>query len=370
MAGKLANALAGYLNRSTPGYLIFFVTPFCPCKCKMCFNRRVIDNAASRNVLTLDEISRFSKNFPGLHQINFSGGEPLMRSDFPEVMREFYANSGTRFFTIPTSSAQPAMYEAAVRKCLDYCPDAWIRITQSVDAVGPLHDEIRQRPGLFEAVADFNARLHRLTAQHPNLSVGMATVFSKFNSAQSYDLLDYVYAHFKFTDFAALYVRGETAEKDAKNVDALEFAKFQTECIRCRRGRSGRRRSFSDRAFSAVNLTVCQYVMRAAVEGRYIMPCHATRRMVVMDDEGNVEPCEVLASMIRDGVVSIETARLGNIRDFNYDIRRLLATPTARGVARQIVQKRCHCTFECAMAVNTIYNFRAWPRVLKNFLGL
>jgi len=370
VANRCARAFAGYLNRATPGYLIFFVTPFCPCRCKMCFNRQAIDNAAHRNILSLDEISRFSKNFPGLHQINFSGGEPLMRADFPEIMREFYLNSGTRFFTVPTSSAQPQRYEAAVRKCLDYCPDAWIRITQSVDAVGSLHDEIRQRPGLFECVADLNARLEALCAVYPNLSVGMATVFSKFNAAHSYELLDYAYAHYKFVDFGALYVRGQTSEKEAKNVEAAEFVKFQAECLRRRKANKTAARSFSDRAFSAVNRTVSQYVMRAAVHREYIMPCHAGRRMIVMDDEGSLQPCEVLEDMIKDGLIDIPSGGFGNIREFGYDVRRALATPRAREINRRIVDLKCHCTFECAIAVNTIYNFRAWPRILKNFLSL
>ena len=92
--------------------------------------------------------------------------------------------------------------------------------------------------------------------------------------------------------------------------------------------------------------------------------------MVVMDDEGKVQPCELLEYMIKEGTASVSTADLGNIRDFDYDIRKLLATDTARRVAREIVDTKCHCTFECATAVNTIYNYRAWPRIAKNFVKL
>lgn len=370
MAGRILTAMRGYLNRSTPGYLIFFVTPFCPCRCKMCFNMDAILNAGKRDVLTYSEIERIARNFPGLHQINFSGGDPLVRKDFPEIVKLFYDHSGTRFFTVPTSSAFPDRYADAIRKCLVYCPDAWIRVTQSIDGVGSLHDEIRQRKGLFSSVIDLNQRLEQLAAEFHNLSVGIATVYCKYNETQSYDLLDYAYQKLEFADMSALYVRGKAPEEEAKDIQAEGYVSYQKECIRRRLSRPGVKRGLATRAFSAVNLTVNQYVMRAATTGNYIMPCHAGRRMIVMDDEGRVEPCEVLSYMIEEGVTSISSSRLGNIRDFGYDIRKLLATPHARDVARQIVDKKCHCTFECAMALNSIYNFRAWPRVVYNFVRL
>jgi MoaA/NifB/PqqE/SkfB family radical SAM enzyme len=367
--GRITTALKGYFNHETPGYMIFFVTPFCACRCKMCFNMDAILSAGKRKVLSIEEIEKIARNFPGLHQINFSGGDPLLRPDFPEVVKAFYAHSGTRFFTIPSSSSHPEKYEAQVRRCLESCPEAWIRVNQSIDAVGELHDEIRQRKGLFQCVVDFNGRLAKLCDEFPQLSVSIGTVFCKFNRGRNFELLDYAYKHLKFTDFGSLFVRGETPDKEAKDVETQEFVKFQSACIA--RNREARPpTTLATRAFSAVNHTVAQYVMRAVQEERYIMPCHAGRRMIVMDDEGAVRPCEMLDYMIKQGTINIDTADYGNIRDFGYDIRKLLANDTARRVNREIVEKKCHCTFECAMAVNTIYNKRAWPRVLANFVRL
>jgi len=370
MPGTITTALKGYFNRTTPGYMIFFVTPFCACRCKMCFNMDAILNAGKRDVLRLDEIERIAKNWPGLHQINFSGGDPLLRPDFPEVVELFYKHSGTRFFTIPSSSSHPDRYEARVRKICETCPEAWIRITQSIDAVGELHDEIRQRKGLFQCVVDFNGRLDKLTQEFPNLSVAIATVFCKFNRGKNYEFLDYAYKNLKFTDLGSLFVRGKTPESDAKDVEGEEFVAFQNECIRRRRAKNGRTVGLASRAFAAVNHTVSQLVMEQVSQPKYVMPCRAGRQMVVLSDEGGIEPCEMLDYMIKEGTIDIETAQLGNLRDFDYDIRKLLRTPLAKQVNREIVEKKCHCTFECATAVNTIYNWQAWPRVLKNFIAL
>lgn len=367
--GRNLTALKGYLNRSTPGYMIFFVTPFCACRCKMCFNMPAILNATNRQVLTLEEVEKIARNFPGLHQLNLSGGEPLSRPDLPEILRAFYERSETRFFTIPTSSSHPEKFAKAIRRILEYCPDSWVRITQSVDAVGELHDDIRQRKGLFQCVLDLNNRLDHLSKEYANLSVGLSTVYCKFNRGHNFELLDYAYRNLKFTDCGALFVRGETPEPDAKDVEGEGYVAFQRACIERRRERHPPA-SLANRAFTAVNHTVAEHVMDSVLNNRYRMPCQAGRRMVVMSDEGNVEPCEMLDYLIKEGTAKVSTSKLGNIRDFDYDIRQLLATHTAQQVTREIVATKCHCTFECAAAVNTIYNFRAWPQIARNFVNL
>jgi len=370
MSGRIATALKGYFNRETPGYMIFFVTPFCACRCKMCFNMDAILNAGNRNVLSFEEIEKIAKNWQGLHQINFSGGDPMLRPDFAEIVKLFYDHSGTRFFTIPSSSSHPDKFEKQVSKVCEYAPEAWIRITQSIDGVGELHNEIRQRKGLFDCVVDFNDRLDKLTRKYDNLSVAIATVFCKFNRGHNYELLDYAYENLKITDLGSLFVRGETPESDAKDVEGEEFVKFQKECIRRRREKDGKPVGLSSRAFAAVNHTVAEFVMEQVSEPKYVMPCQAGRRMVVMSDEGEIEPCEMLGYMINEGLIDIPTSKFGNIRDFDYDIKAVVNNDTAREVNKQIVEKKCHCTFECAMAVNTIYNPQAWPRVAKNFVSL
>jgi MoaA/NifB/PqqE/SkfB family radical SAM enzyme len=369
MVGRTATILQGYLDRSTPGYLIFFVTPVCDCRCKMCFYLDAIEDAKNRDVLTLEEIERITQNLPGLHQVNFSGGEPFLRKDFPQVPALFYTNSGTRAFTCPTNSSHPEWIENGVRHICSTCPDAWLRITQSIDAVGEKHDEIRQKKNLFPSVLETNERLAKLTREFPNLSVGINTVYSHYNQDDAYELLEFAYENLEFTDYGAGFVRGEVKYKEAKDVEVDSYARFQQECIRRRREKDTVN-GLANRLFAAVNHTVADYVMTTAVEDRYVTPCQAGRRMAVINDEGDVLPCEILQEKINEGVSALPTARLGNLRDYDYDIRAILATEYAQEVVDDIVQNKCYCTFECAMGVNVLYNPSAWPRVAKNFVSL
>jgi MoaA/NifB/PqqE/SkfB family radical SAM enzyme len=362
-------ALKGFLDRRTPGYLIFFVTPYCNCRCKMCFNADVMEHAGERNVLRLDEIERVARNFPGLHHVNFSGGEPFLRKDFEAIPGLFYAHSGTRFFTCPTNSSLPEHTEAAVDAICRQCPDAWIRITQSLDGVGALHDSIRGRTGLFDCVVELNQRLAKLRERHKNLSVGIASVLSKFNEGHEAELIDYVYDHLAFNDFGFLYVRGQTRDVEARSVARDAYRRFQQQCIQRARTHPARR-GLGGGFFAAINHTAAAYLQEIVEQDHYVTPCLAGKRMVVMDDEGAIEPCEILKVFVAEGKAGLAASGMGNIRDFDYDIRKVLATEEARRITAYIKASKCYCTFECAMAVNVLYTARIWPRVLANFLRM
>ncbi len=66
--------------------VILYVTEGCNLKCRMCFYRNPLPNE-----LTLSEIETLSQSLHsyGLRHIVYSGGEPLLRRDFPLVCKAF-----------------------------------------------------------------------------------------------------------------------------------------------------------------------------------------------------------------------------------------------------------------------------------------
>ncbi|MCK5861518.1 MAG: radical SAM protein [Candidatus Hydrogenedentes bacterium] len=360
---KLAKA---FLNRSTPGYMVFFVTPFCNCRCSMCFNRKVIDNAAGRKILSLDEIENIAQNFKGLHHVNFSGGEPFLREDFSRIPELFYRYSGTRIFACPTNSSHPDKIVKAVDDICTSCPDAWIRITQSLDGIGKDHDVIRGRTGLFSDVCSLNTQLLALQTKHSNLSIGIAMVMSKYNQGKENSILDFAYKNLAFSDFGVLYVRGDTFDSSSKDVDKYAYEKFVT-VVKERARKCSKPLNFTGKLFTAINSVAANLVVKSVLTEEYLIPCRAGKNMVVMDDEGLIFPCEILEYYIKTGTASLQTASFGNIRDFEYDIRKVLGTEQARKIVDYIRNSKCHCSFECAMSVNVLYSPSLWPHILKNF---
>jgi len=56
---------------------------------------------------------------------------------------------------------------------------------------------------------------------------------------------------------------------------------------------------------------------------------------------------------------------LGNLREFNYDLSRLLKSPQAQTILRQLEKADCFCSYECAHLANLVFS----PRImLKIFL--
>jgi len=58
------------------------------------------------------------------------------------------------------------------------------------------------------------------------------------------------------------------------------------------------------------------------------------------------------------------------VRDFNYDLARILRAEPAQAVARSIEAAHCHCTHECYAMTNILFNPRQYPALLKEYLQL
>ena len=95
-----------------------------------------------------------------------------------------------------------------------------------------------------------------------------------------------------------------------------------------------------------------QNLISTAFYDEYVTPCVAGRKMYVISEEGNVKPCELLPH------------NYGNLRDYNYDIKKLLGDFETKKSRKWIKQTKCKCTFECALAANVTWNKRQYPRVL------
>ena len=74
---------------------------------------------------------------------------------------------------------------------------------------------------------------------------------------------------------------------------------------------------------------------------------------------GDVYPCELLIDK-----------SLGNLRDVNYDFKKLWFSPKADETRRFIRESKCFCTYECFLTINILFNPRMMPAVLKEWSSL
>jgi len=331
----------------------------------MCFYWNEIDDADLAKELSLEEIQKIAENMPHLFDLNLTGGEPFLREDLADVVRAFYERSSLRFMTVPTNGSMPERIADTVEKIRDSCPDLWLRITLSLDDIGEMHDEIRGVKGAFERTLETHDRLAEIVRRRTNLSLGMATVFSRYNQDRISEIYDFIESRLEVDNFGVLLARGDTREEAATDVELEKYAGAVREAHARLAGRR-RGRSLYDRLFKAMGQSVGDLIIRTVLENRAVLPCVAGRRMVVVGPTGEVRPCEMLGPLIEHKGFPLDTDVMGNLRETEYDIRRILTSERARHIVHTIRKQRCHCSFECAGTANIAFNARAYPLLLRN----
>src|SRR5213075_418639 len=91
--------------------IIFFVTSHCNATCETCF---YWDELNQKGDLSWDEIVKLSEKTPPFTDLWFSGGEPTLRRELPEIIDLFIRNNGVRYINLPTNGLKPnRIYEIA-----------------------------------------------------------------------------------------------------------------------------------------------------------------------------------------------------------------------------------------------------------------
>ena len=122
---------------------------------------------------------------------------------------------------------------------------------------------------------------------------------------------------------------------------------------------TGRIRSFAT-LFGGVAFVkdiLMRRIIARTVETGWQIPCLAGRISLVIDERTNVYPCEMLPAV-------------GNLRDHDHDMGRVLAGSTMATALARITDEHCFCTHECAYSTNVLFAFRLWPAMAWNLLKL
>lgn len=342
-------AVTRMLAGRDPSYLIYQITSRCNSRCLTCFNWQRLDDP-DKNDLRLDEIERVSEAYGNLLQLTLSGGEPFLRSDIAEICRLFHSNNGVQHLTIPTNGLLPQETRRLIEQILRYCDLNYLRIMLSLDAIGSEHDNLRGVPGNYKKLRETYLELLDLRKHHSNLGLEVATVLSALNRDSIRNTIDIVAREFPGIDKqAVVLVRGDAREQTTKAVDTETYREVMAYL---RDSNSARKTNLIARVFQAAFNLSTEAVCSHLEHGRLPFRCLAGERQLVITPEGTVYPCEML------------DRPLGNLRDFNYRIKDILATPQAREALAFIKDGCCSCTHECAIHASLLLNWRQYPKIL------
>jgi len=346
-------------RKSRPIQLTFFVTRKCNAACPWCFYLKSTEDAARGEELSLDEVDRISRSLGRLLWVAYSGGEVFLRSDIAEISAIFHDRNKPPVMLYPTNGLMPEMIRDRTEQILTRCSKSAIVVKLSLDGIGEDHDTLRRAPGAFDKALETWRLLGKLRDRHANLELGINTVFLSENQDRMDEIIDFVAGLEVRGTHTISMVRGNLREESYKAVD---YEKYRRAIARLegdlKVGTTGIHRFSGGRLKAAQDILQRRLIHRTLVEDRRVAPCYSGRLNLVLTETGELHPCEILGQS------------LGNIRDYGYDIGRMLRTARAGDVLGPIAEGACHCTHECNFIMNTLFNPRLYPALLREYLAL
>ena len=342
-----------FLTAKYPTYLIFWVTAVCNSRCSYCFNIEAVIGANERHQLTFDEIERFARQYGQIKYITMGGGEPSLRPDLYEIVRLFYEANGLRNLTIVSNGLTPGRIEELVRRICTDLPELALTYSVSIDGMGEEYDRLRGTKNGFPKVVETVQRLRAAETDVPNLMTQACGVYNKWNEDTILATFTYINEELR-VPFNWGLVRNAVQDKEAEDVDLDRYERF-IDHVMARNLRSSSGYMLESFKHVLDQLTP-RYVLETARTDREILPCKSGTTSVVITDEGDVLPCEMLDDTF------------GNLRDFGFDLRAMLDSPVAGAFRKRIAAEHCHCTWECATRNNIVFTPKAYPRVLGQWV--
>ncbi|MEK6692800.1 MAG: radical SAM protein [Nitrospirota bacterium] len=369
-----------------PVQLTFFITKRCNAKCPFCFyiNRNnpptspfsvipphppllkggwgwgdyIESEGRHQEELTLDEIEKISSSFGNLLWLAFSGGEIFLRGDIVEISRIFYKNNRPAIILYPTNGLLPDVTYEKMEAILKGCKNSTVVVKLSLDGLDGLHDELRGVEGSFEKFMQSYHLLSGLLDKYPNFDLGVNTVFYSENQDRMGEIVEFVNTMEGINTHTVSFVRGEI-NGGYKDVDIEKYRNVIEVMENNLRDKIAKTYRFKGAKLKAAqDILQRKFIYQTMQEKRRLIPCYAGRLNLVLTETGDVYPCESFDK------------RMGNIRDYNYDVKELLQSEGAGRVTRSIQKNGCYCTHECYIMTNILFNPRIYPRLAKEYLQL
>ncbi len=322
------------------GSLIFFVTNKCNSRCRTCFYWKNLNTGQQE--LSIDEIKKISKNIGPLRTLLISGGEPFLRTDLIDICKTFYLQNKTNNISIPTNSLLKERVLEFTNKILSECPNLVLSINLSLDGLEETHDYMRGIPGNFKKVMDLEQSLRPFKKKYPNrLRVNTSTVVSDYNFKEMRALLAYVRANMDVDFHSFEVMRGDFRDKTLIPLSKEQMAEYTKINLE-------NDKYYIQKHFNTFETKYfwerkkCFYDMQSKVlEGDHLpLRCLAGKTVSVIEPNGDVKLCEMLGSV-------------GNLRNYGYNLKRVLNSKLSKKLFTFIKNSKCSCT-HCIFLYSTM----------------
>lgn len=347
------------LKKNEPVSLVHFITSRCNARCSFCFidfdNKNIY-----KNELSLEEIKKLSNNLGNsISNINITGGEPFARKEISDIAKAYLDNKNIYSLFITSNGSLPDRTIKFVNEVAPLFPKKKMTFSLSIDHFPNEHNKIRKIDGLFDNVIK---TYNFLKNYKKNILCNIAITVSEENHEKVIELYEFLKNKFGIESFTATLVRDEGIYKTnpQKKIKILNAYNNLTKIIHLdlNKKKSGgyRKDTIIGRFLNAKNFIMNKKISEMYLKNHYISPCHASSIFGVIKSNGDVFSCEIL------------NKKIGNIREYNFDLIKLWNSKNNCELRKYIIKSKCRCTYECAWTFNILGNYRYYPNLLLKVL--
>jgi MoaA/NifB/PqqE/SkfB family radical SAM enzyme len=293
----------------------------------------------STDEFTLEEWDRtFQSLGTAPYWFTISGGEPFMQ-DIVAISQSLYKHCKPGIINIPTNSLLYKTIPEKIESICNNCPDSQIILNLSLDGVGEKHDRIRGVPGNFDKViANYHA-LRELKCK--NLAIGIHSVISNFNIDDAAELFDFGLA--LEPDSYITEIAEQRVELDTMGMDITPSSEQYAQVIDGLMARIQKRKFHGiSKVTEAFRVRYYNLVKQVLTEKTQVIPCYAGWASAQIYSDGQVWPCCVRGD------------NMTNLRDVDYNFKRVWFSPEAKRIRQSIYNKECHCPLANASYTNML----------------
>lgn len=337
-------ARTAFGRRITPPFVTLYVTTRCDEKCIHCFYWDELNPKPNRD-FTLEEFQRTFASMGEIYNLFIGGGEPFLRPDLGDILLSAAKTNEVANVYVPTNGQHTERVLQIAEQVLTGAPRMRLHLNLSIDHVDPAkHDHIRGKKRGWERMERTIRAIQPLRSRFDNLVVHSLTTLMRENQDDIFDIYEWLLAEVQPDGVSINYCRGNPLDPGQTEVDREIYERLR------RRMEAdlanGRLRGAGDSGVALVNHLLDQRVRasvdRTVAEQKAQFSCVSGRLAAVIYSDGQVTECET------------KNSDLGNLRDVDYDFRRLWFNQRAKEVASEAANG-CFCTHECGHYASIIY---------------
>lgn len=326
-----------FLNQ-IPNYAVIYIDGRCNMHCGFCVHAAV--DARKTPNITPEQWGSVFKKAKSLLHLTITGGEPFLRKDFVEIVDNIILNCNVPRVSIKTNGFYTERMKKFIPELIKKHKNTEFTVSISLDGPEDVHDKVRVFKGAYKQVLRTIDELKQYR-DYSNFFLRLASVITQDNKVS----LEKLFEETKKwpIDFHELIMLRDVSNKEqlALKDDYEKLSKQQLA-----RTSSNWKKSFNGKMFEKIYLETIKRIDSDKVHS----PCLAGGRFVEIFPDGLVRGCEVEKLW--------DVSAIGSVDKTNLDIVDVVKSEKAKKF--QKIAKKCTCTFECANAINTVYDPKHW----------